>query len=109
MEQNRQYGRSSYQSNGCGCQNNQRQNQNRNQMMQQMNRGMRQNMRPNMMPCSNSKCGDSDSRISDMPLGMCYVPMQEWGDMYDPEMAVCQGTAFPDLNLIFCGVRGNRR
>ncbi|MBQ9936332.1 MAG: spore coat associated protein CotJA [Lachnospiraceae bacterium] len=38
--------------------------------------------------------------------GMAYVPMQEWGDLYDLEDAHCQGTIFPELNYIFCGARG---
>ncbi|MBE5953431.1 MAG: spore coat associated protein CotJA [Lachnospiraceae bacterium] len=41
-----------------------------------------------------------------MTLGMGYVPMQEWGDIYDLETAHCQGTIFPDLNFVFCGARG---
>lgn len=41
-----------------------------------------------------------------MPIGMAYVPIQEWGELYEPCVALCQGTAFPNLNLIFCGARG---
>lgn len=40
------------------------------------------------------------------PLAMAYVHMQEWGALYNPDDALTNGTAFPDLNLIFCGVRG---
>ncbi len=40
------------------------------------------------------------------PIGMAYVPMQAWEKMYDKKTALVQGTAFPSLNLIFCGVRG---
>lgn len=40
------------------------------------------------------------------PLAMAYVRMQEWCSLYNPDEALCNGTAFPDLNLIFCGVRG---
>lgn len=39
--------------------------------------------------------------------GMAYVPSQEFGEMYDAHKGLCEGTMFPDLNLIFCGVRGN--
>ena len=62
--------------------------------------------RTNQMPVSNSGCNDNNSKMRSMPLAMGYVPMQSWGELYDPETALCEGTAFPDLNLIFCGVRG---
>jgi hypothetical protein len=42
-----------------------------------------------------------------MPIGMAYVPMQEWGELYDACDGLYEGCAFPELNLIFCGVRGN--
>ncbi|MBQ7707222.1 MAG: spore coat associated protein CotJA [Lachnospiraceae bacterium] len=41
-----------------------------------------------------------------MPIAMAYVPMQQWEEMYKPSTAICEGTAFPGLNKIFCGVRG---
>lgn len=56
--------------------------------------------------CSNDDCRDNNPHMKHMPLGMAYVPMQQWGELYNPETALCQGTAFPDLNLIFCGARG---
>ncbi|MBC5663121.1 spore coat associated protein CotJA [Coprococcus eutactus] len=37
---------------------------------------------------------------------MAYVPSQEFGELYDAKKGLCEGTMFPDLNLIFCGVRG---
>ena len=51
-------------------------------------------------------CNINRSCIDNLPLAMAYVPMQKWGELYDPETAICQGTAFPELNLIFCGSRG---
>lgn len=42
------------------------------------------------------------------PVGMAFVHMQEWSKLYDPDTALKNGTAFPDLNLIFCGVRGKK-
>lgn len=39
------------------------------------------------------------------PIAMAYVPWQQWGELYEPECALKQGTIFKDLNLIFCGVR----
>ena len=55
---------------------------------------------------SNCDCGDKNEHMRHMPVGMGYVPMQKWEEMYDPATALCQGTAFPSLNLIFCGKRG---
>lgn len=39
------------------------------------------------------------------PPVMAFVPWQQWGDMYDPECGLKQGTVFKDLNYIFCGTR----
>lgn len=39
------------------------------------------------------------------PVAMAYVPWQQWGELYDAEYGLVQGTIFKDLNKIFCGVR----
>lgn len=39
------------------------------------------------------------------PIAMAYVPWQQWGELYDPECGLKQGTIFKELNKIFCGVR----
>ncbi len=39
------------------------------------------------------------------PLVMSYVPWQQWGDLYEPDCGLMEGTIFKDLNKIFCGVR----
>lgn len=39
------------------------------------------------------------------PLVMAYVPWQQWGEMYDADCGLMQGTIFKDLNKIFCGER----
>ncbi len=59
--------------------------------------------KPVMPDCG---CGDKNEHMRHMPVGIGYVPMQKWEEMYDPATALCQGTAFPSLNLIFCGKRG---
>lgn len=41
----------------------------------------------------------------DFPVVMAYVPWQQWGDMYEAECGLMQGTIFKDLNFIFCGER----
>ena len=40
---------------------------------------------------------------SKTPLAMAYVPYQQWGDVYDDDKALCQGTLFPELDLPFRG------
>lgn len=39
------------------------------------------------------------------PTVMAYVPWQQWGELYDADCGLMQGTMFKELNLIFCGVR----
>lgn len=41
--------------------------------------------------------------------GMAYVPYQEWGELFDMSNALIEGTAFKELDLVFCGSRGNCR
>lgn len=41
----------------------------------------------------------------DFPLVMAYVPWQQWGDLYEADKGLMQGTIFKDLNFIFCGER----
>lgn len=55
-----------------------------------------------------SCCDDPNKHLQHLAVGMGYVPIQEWCELYDQETAICEGTAFPDLNLVFCGVRGKR-
>ncbi len=37
------------------------------------------------------------------PLAMAYVPVQVWNQTYDPEVGICRGTIFPELDLPFIG------
>lgn len=37
-------------------------------------------------------------------LAMAEIPVQEMGELYEPEQALAAGTAFPDLNLPFFAV-----
>lgn len=39
----------------------------------------------------------------DMPVGMCYVPMQRWEKIYDNSMALERGTIFKALDKPFIG------
>ena len=44
-----------------------------------------------------------DDSCGKMVLAMAYVPVQEWGDLYDEGVALSNGTLIPDLNLPFTG------
>lgn len=74
--------------------------------------GSRQGQRqqcPNQTASANTPCRDRhDHDFDDFPVGIGYVPWQRWGELYSPEKGLCEGTIFVDLNLIFCGKRGNR-
>ena len=57
---------------------------------------------------SANNCHKDDSMEklgSRFPVAMAYVPWQQWGELYDAECGLMQGTIFKDLNKIFCGVR----
>lgn len=41
--------------------------------------------------------------IVDPVLAMAYVPMQEYGVLYDEADALCAGTLYPDLDKPFTG------
>lgn len=43
---------------------------------------------------------------SQTPVGMCYVPMQEWCEIYDNEKGLERGTIFKELDKPFTGERG---
>lgn len=40
---------------------------------------------------------------SETPVGMCYVPFQQWETPYAENTALEIGTMFPSLNLPFLG------
>lgn len=49
---------------------------------------------------------DPMERLGDaFPPVMAFVPWQQWGDLYEPDCGLKQGTIFKDLNYIFCGTR----
>lgn len=52
-------------------------------------------------------CEPHSSRYNDplqgMPIGIGYVPWQEWGNLYDPARGLCAGTMFAPLDLPFYG------
>ena len=42
-------------------------------------------------------------------VAMAYVPLQNFGTLYDPEKALIAGTLFPELDKPFVGRRAFRR
>lgn len=53
-------------------------------------------------------CKKNSERFNNMsefpdetPLGMAYVPFQQWGDIYSLEDAFDKGTIFPQLDFPF--------
>lgn len=40
---------------------------------------------------------------NEYPIGMAYVPWQQWNEVFDAETALCRGTLFPELELPFTG------
>jgi hypothetical protein len=65
-----------------------------------MNCNMNSNMNCNM------NCNRSHNEHMNKSLAMAYVPIQRFSTLYDPMKALHCGTAFPELDLIFCGRRG---
>ncbi len=43
--------------------------------------------------------------LQGLPLGMAYVPVQTWREIYAPELAFERGTIFKELDLPFLGKR----
>ena len=86
MEQYRPYGRNGYPRNGYG---------------------QYSNDRYNGCQTAGNECKKNKDCAGDCPVGMAYVPSQEFKKLYDANKGLMEGTMFPDLNLIFCGVRGS--
>lgn len=85
------------------------------QMMQERERQMMHNDRNRTVEveCSCKENEKKDCHRHDemeklgcnFPVVMSYVPWQQWGELYDAEYGLKQGTIFKDLNFIFCGER----
>lgn len=52
---------------------------------------------------------DSNCTCDDYPIGMGYVPWQEFRNLYDPERGFHAGTIFIELDKPFTGRRSVRR
>ncbi len=40
---------------------------------------------------------------AETPVGMAYVPYQQWKNVYEPSVALDRGTVFEDLDKPFLG------
>lgn len=47
--------------------------------------------------------GEMSAFPAETPIGMCYVPFQQWETPYAENIALERGTMFPGLDLPFCG------
>ena len=62
-------------------------------------------MRPRPMPAPSAVRQECHA----MPLAVPFVQLQSWGEVFEPETALCKGTIFPALDLPFCGSGVRRR
>ena len=46
---------------------------------------------------------DFDKHLDHLPIGMAYVPRQQWRDIYDNGKALMRGTIFAELDKPFKG------
>ena len=56
----------------------------------------------------NTPATEGAEPIVDPVLTMAYVPMQEYGVLYDQADALCAGTLYPDLDKPFLGKGASR-
>lgn len=45
--------------------------------------------------------------LDSLPLAMSYVPIQKFKSLYEPEVALCRGTLFAELDKPFLGCKKN--
>ena len=58
------------------------------------------------MGCSNCRKDSSMSAFpAETPVGMAYVPYQQWKNIYEPAVGIDRGTIFEDLDKPFLGDR----
>ena len=55
-------------------------------------------------------CGTAEGGwgLHSYPLAMVYSPLQEFRDIYSPDVALGRGTLFSELDLPFEGYKGNK-
>ena len=55
----------------------------------------------NIVIPENSDSNNISAFPEQTPLGMAYVPFQQWGTLYDSREGFHKGTLFPDLDFPF--------
>lgn len=55
--------------------------------------------------CQRTREIGNSMELEHLPIGMTYVPMQKWKDIYQLEDGFQCGTIFKELNLPFTGRR----
>lgn len=58
---------------------------------------------PGLMRPDQDNDGYRPSGVDGLPLGMAYVPMQTWRDIYENGKGLMRGTIFAELDLPFKG------
>ncbi len=51
-------------------------------------------------------CGCAEISSQPLSLAMAYVPLQNWKEIYEPDVALERGTIFAQLDLPFLGKEG---
>ena len=87
----------------CNC-NNSQNNQNNHCGNNNVQNGQDNNCNCNM---SESSACRPEPTLCEFPIGMAYVPIQQWRRLYDICAAFRNGTLFQELNLDFLGRRCN--
>lgn len=60
-------------------------------------------------PCRQGSQDRYDNWGDEFPIGMGYVPWQQWRDLYEPAKALQVGSIFAELDKPFLGMRGVKR
>ena len=56
-------------------------------------------------PCTSCQNGSRTAFPAETPVGMAYVPFQQWKNVYEASVALERGTIFEDLDKPFLGER----
>lgn len=55
-----------------------------------------------------SSCNENIDAMDGMVIGMCYVPWQQWRNIYEPKEGFKRGTIFQELDKPFEAAKGCR-
>ncbi len=63
----------------------------------------------NMNSCRCNYEMNNCNKMDKYPIGMAYVPIQEWKNVMSAKEGICYGTIFSELVLPFYGCRNGGR